>query len=348
MSRWVERTPQRGDHIRVARLGGAYYHHGVFVSVGEVIHFTGDDDDSVLDWSKAHVIQTDLKNFLRGGEVEVKEYTDAELDDLYPVEGIVSYARACLGDDGYNLIFNNCEHFANACTLGKYRSRQVENFFGGKDMGLLGKIGEWIGGLFGGGSSSSSSRRSTSSHNYNYEPDKVKIAEIERDAKLRLADKEIERIELERDAKLRLADKEAERIELERDAQLEFIKAQTMSQLAIEKARAEGMTAAVNQFILLQEKMTELAEKRLEIIEKCSLPIVREIEKFYDEVGEKISANNDDYNTKKLPQLLKILGQYEKGSPEYEIYSAQINDDRTRQGKFIRRAVRPLALAMGI
>ena len=121
-----------------------------------------------------------------------------------------------------------------------------------------------------------------------------------------------------------------------------------MSQLAIEKARAEGMTAAVNQFILLQEKMTELAEKRLEIIEKCSLPIVREIEKFYDEVGEKISANNDDYNTKKLPQLLKILGQYEKGSPEYEIYSAQINDDRTRQGKFIRRAVRPLALAMGI
>ena len=28
-----------------------------------------------------------------------------------------------------NLLFNNCEHFANACTLGIYRSPQVEEFF---------------------------------------------------------------------------------------------------------------------------------------------------------------------------------------------------------------------------
>ena len=323
---WSSKNPQRGDHIRVCRMNGIYYHHGIFVSAGEVIHFTGDDDDSVLDWSKAHVIKTDLENFLRGGTVEVKEYTDAEIADLYPVEGIVNYARACLGDDGYNLIFNNCEHFANACTLGKYRSRQVEKIFGGKHMGIFGKIGEWIGGLFGGSSSSSRNRSTTNyNHTYTYEPDKVRIAEIERDTKLRIADKEIERIELER------------------DAQIDLLKAQTLSQIAIEKARADGAVAIANQLVVLQEKMLDVARKRIAIIEEGSLPIVREIENFYSEVGDKISAHADEYNTKKLPQLLSILRQYEKGSPEHEIFSAQINDDRARQGKFIEQQMQRIA-----
>ena len=180
-------------------------------------------------------------------------------------------------------------------------------------MGLWGSIKNFFG--FG----SSSGNRSTSSRNYNYEPDKVRIAE------------------LERDTKLKLADKEAERIELMREAQLELIQAQTISQAAIEKARADGLTAMVKQLVALQEKMLDVAQKRIAIIEEGSLPIVREIENFYNEVAEKISAANDEYNTKKLPQLLKILSQYEKGSPEHEIFFAQINDDRSRQGKFIER-----------
>lgn len=179
-------------------------------------------------------------------------------------------------------------------------------------------MGIWssIKSFFGFGSSSS---RSSSSYNYNYEPDKVKIAEIERDTKLKLADKE------------------AERIELMRDAQIELYKAQAISQAAIEKARVDGMVAMSNQMVILQEKMLEVAKKRIAIIEEGSLPIIREIENFYSEVGEKISAHSDEYNTKKLPQLLEILRQYDKDSPEHEIYSAQIRADMERQGKFIER-----------
>ena len=110
---WVQKPPQKGDHIRVQRMNGLYAHHGIYVSDEEVIHFTGKDDDSILDWSKPEVIQTDLAYFLKGGTLEVKEYTDEEFADLYSPEQIVTYARACLGDKGYNLIFNNCEHFAN-------------------------------------------------------------------------------------------------------------------------------------------------------------------------------------------------------------------------------------------
>ena len=192
----------------------------------------------------------------------------------------------------------------------------------------------------------------------------IKLAEIERDKSLSLADKEAARLkierahqikllqeqtrsrmaeaeqqaglkELENEMQLRLIDKDNERINLVRDAQQELIQMQTMSQIAIEKAQTEGFTERTKQFIILQEKMTEIAQKRIEIIASCSLPIIKDIENFYNEVGEKISERGDEYNTKKLPQLLAILRQYDKDSPEHEIYSAQIRADMERQGRFI-------------
>ena len=329
---WRFTMPRRGDHIRVRRLDGLYCHHGIYVSDDEVIHFTGEDDDSVLDWSKAKVISTSLERFLRGGEVEVKEYNDEEIADLYPVDGIVNYARSCLGDGGYDLIFNNCEHFANACTLGKYRSRQVDDIsntvLGGKKMGLWEAVKGFFG--FGQSSSSSSGNRTTENYNYNYdykyEPDKVRAAEIA-----------AETARMEAALKLKLADKEAERIELARDAWLDLTKAQTMSQIAIEEAKAKGFAERAAQLAALQEKLLGIAEKRLAIIEHGALPIVREIESFYREIGERIEHSQDEYNTKKLPQLLSLLKEYEPGSAEHEIYQQQINDDRARQNEYAAR-----------
>lgn len=315
---WRAGPPSRGDHIRVDR--GLYCHHGIYVSDEEVIHFTGADDDSVLDWSKASVIKTDLASFLKDGAVEVKVYTEEELQDLYPVEGIVSYARACVGDGNYNLIFNNCEHFANACTLGTYRSHQVERVLGGKPvMGLLGKIGRF---LFG---SSSSGDRSSSNYNYNYEPDKVKVAQIEADLKLKLADKE------------------QERIVLMRDAQKELLEMQTMGQIAIEQARTEGMKQRAEQLAALQDKLLDIAQKRIEIIEKGSLPLIGQIEAFYDELGNKIEANNDKYLMEKLPKLLGMLQQYDEGTTEHQIFREQINADRARQNDYVAEQLNQVA-----
>lgn len=176
-------------------------------------------------------------------------------------------------------------------------------------MGFWGAVKSFFG--FG----SSSGSRSTST--YNYEPDKVKVAQIEADLKLKLADKE------------------AERIELMRDAQLELLKAQTMSQMAIDEARVKNMAVMADQLVVLQEKMLDVAKKRIAIIEEGSMPIVKEIEAFYAEVNGRIEAAGDEYNTKKLPQLLALLGNYEKGSPEYEIFMSQIQDDRARQNRFV-------------
>ena len=314
---WTQQPPKMGDHIRVKR--GLYAHHGIFVSDKEVIHFTGKDGDSILDWSKPEVIQSDLDYFLKGGILEVKEYTDEEFSQLYTPQQIVEYARACMGDKGYHLAFNNCEHFANVCTLNSFRSQQVERVLNGKlpnqeenNMGLFGTIGGFFKGLFGGGSSGGGSRSTTSTV---YEPDKVKIAQIEADTKIRLAGME------------------TDRIELMKNAQLDILECQRESQIALEQARAQGLAVMAQTILTLQEKLNEVAEKRLLIIEKGSLQIIKEIENVYNELGDKIEQDNDKYNTEKLPQLLSILEKYEEVTPAHKLYQKRIDDDMTLQIK---------------
>lgn len=318
---WIKKKPSKANHIRVSR--GSYCHHGIYISDEEVIHFTGKDGDSVLDWSKPEVITSDLNYFLKNGVLEVKEYTVEELKDLYPIEHIVQYAKACLGDKGYNLVFNNCEHFSNTCTLGRFKSKQVERVFdiiinggnlpphGGTGMGLLSKIGGVFKSIFGGGSNGGN--RSTSSTTY--EPDKVKVAEIEADTNLRLAGMENERIVLMKNARLEL---------------LEF---ETQSNIALEEAKAKGLNFMAQTIIAMQDRLNEVAEKRLQIIEKGSLQIIREIESFYKELGDKIKTDDDSYNTDKLPQLLSLLEKYEIGTPSHGLYMKRIEDDMMLQSK---------------
>lgn len=307
---WVQKTPQKGDHIRVRRMNGLYAHHGIYVSDEEVIHFTGKDDDSILDWSKPEVIQTDLAYFLKGGILEVKEYTDEEFADLYSPEQIVTYARACLGDKGYNLIFNNCEHFANVCTLGRFRSHQVEKVFTKRKendfMGIWSTIKSWFGG------SSSGSRTTT---NYNYEPDKVKIAQIEAETKIRLSEME------------------TERVELIKQAQMELLRDEAEAKILVEEAKAKGFTVMAQTIIAMQEQLTQITNNRIEIIERASLPIIKDIENMYKELNDRIVADNDKYNTEKLPNLLSILEKYPEGTPAHKLYFQQIQNDMNAQMK---------------
>ena len=169
--------------------------------------------------------------------------------------------------------------------------------------------------MFGGGSGGGS--RSVSSTTY--EPDKVKVAEIERDTKLRLANME------------------NERIELMKQARLDILEYETQSNIALEKARAQGLAVMAQTIINMQDKLNEIAEKRLLIIEKGSMQVVREIETFYDELGTKLQEDNSMYNTEKLPELLSILGRYEEGTPSYKLYYKRIEEDQAMQVQYYTR-----------
>ena len=69
----------------------------------------------------AVVRRSDLADFLRGASAEV-----ANDPGRMAADQVTARALAALGDRDYNLLFNNCEHFARWCETGDPSSRQVD------------------------------------------------------------------------------------------------------------------------------------------------------------------------------------------------------------------------------
>lgn len=120
------RIVERGDIIRVKRSKG-YYHFGIASSKDTVIHFTGDNNDSILDSKGVKVRETSLERFLRGDILEVMFPYDSD----FARDIVVERAKDFLGEEivlgkTYNVITNNCEHFARYCYYDERSSKQVE------------------------------------------------------------------------------------------------------------------------------------------------------------------------------------------------------------------------------
>jgi hypothetical protein len=141
----------RGDHIFVKRVG--YVHHGVEVDDGMVVHFTGTPGNK----RGAAIKREPIEVFRCGGVVHVRRY-----DQRLEPDEVVSRAESKLGQSGYNLYANNCEHFARWCVTGHHKSSQVNavNATGGVvatttaaaagGVGVVAAVGE-VAGLSGAG-----------------------------------------------------------------------------------------------------------------------------------------------------------------------------------------------------
>lgn len=115
---------EKGDVLEVVR--GLYSHYGVYAGDGKVIHFTADDGSghSETDPNNADIIETDFSVFQKGGHINVDNQEEAK----YSRDEIVSRARALIGTQkgNYDLVTNNCEHFAKYCKTGSKISDQVD------------------------------------------------------------------------------------------------------------------------------------------------------------------------------------------------------------------------------
>ena len=111
--KWWPRDPRPGDLIRV-RIG-TVYHYGVFVSEEEVIQFGLPPVNLFRDESRIEVCATDIDTFACGSIVETADPGRKRL----PPEKSIALARARIGEKGYSLLHNNCEHFATECVLGE-------------------------------------------------------------------------------------------------------------------------------------------------------------------------------------------------------------------------------------
>ena len=123
--KWVMEKLQIGDHIRVKRP--YYYHHGVYVGEGMVIHFTGEQNDSVLEPEKVIVRKTTIDFFANGEIVEKAKPSFIEKRHVKSVKSIVEEAEKAIGEAGYDFLHNNCEDFANRICYNKKLTSQVND-----------------------------------------------------------------------------------------------------------------------------------------------------------------------------------------------------------------------------
>ena len=106
-----------GDHLVTPRTG--YTHHGIYIGNGEVIHYSGFANGQ----STGTICITSVKAFANGHDVSVREHFFRRYDGKETVER----AHRRLGEDWYNVLINNCEHFVNWCVNGLHSSNQVNN-----------------------------------------------------------------------------------------------------------------------------------------------------------------------------------------------------------------------------
>lgn len=102
---------------------GLYFHYGVYVGHGKVVHFSS-KGRSEVNAQSADIILTSFKIFSKGDRVSV----DTMEENAFPPDEIVRRAQSAIGTKRgtYNLISNNCEHFANWCRCGKLVSHQKQ------------------------------------------------------------------------------------------------------------------------------------------------------------------------------------------------------------------------------
>lgn len=108
----------RGDQIFAIRdfinIQGVYEHHGIDCGDGTVIHYRKPSET---------IERTSLDTLAQGAKIYVKPYSTCFIPDV-----VVRRAESRLGERKYNLLFNNCEHFATWCKTGVSHSQQVVDF----------------------------------------------------------------------------------------------------------------------------------------------------------------------------------------------------------------------------
>ena len=121
--KWAYRECQYGDIIRVKL--GSVYHYGIFASEDEVIAFgLPPTAENLKNQQDIKVLSTDIDVFSCGNLIETAQLSLKEKLRRSSPEKTVVDARARIGEGGYNLIHNNCEHFVNEIVFGEKISQQ--------------------------------------------------------------------------------------------------------------------------------------------------------------------------------------------------------------------------------
>ncbi len=119
---WLTLPPESGDIVRTRVT--FYYHYGIFVNGGRIIQF-GLPDNIYRKADEIEVIAADVYTFLQGGgELEVlSRRQKIKGFKRLSAEQTVQNAELSIGQRGYDVRDNNCEHFAFGCAFKSKKSK---------------------------------------------------------------------------------------------------------------------------------------------------------------------------------------------------------------------------------
>ena len=118
------------DHLQVPRQHGLFQHHGIDLGDGTVAHYL----------EGRQILRSPRHDFSRGEPISVVPY---DAGSCSPAGTTLRRAMGRLGEQNYNLLFNNCEHFAHWCKTGRHRSTQVEDWLHTGSLGAL-ALGQFV------------------------------------------------------------------------------------------------------------------------------------------------------------------------------------------------------------
>jgi hypothetical protein len=118
------------DHLQAPRQHGLFLHHGIDLGDGSVAHYL----------EGREILRSPREEFSRGQSITVVDYPEGGCS---PTGVTLRRAMGRLGEQNYNLLFNNCEHFAHWCKTGRHRSSQVEDWLHTGSVGAL-ALGQFV------------------------------------------------------------------------------------------------------------------------------------------------------------------------------------------------------------
>jgi hypothetical protein len=105
-------------------------HHGIDLGDGSVAHYL----------EGREILRSPRDQFSRGQPIQTVPYPEGR---CLPAGVTLRRAMGRLGEERYNLLFNNCEHFAHWCKTGRHRSAQVEDWLHTSSLGAL-ALGQFV------------------------------------------------------------------------------------------------------------------------------------------------------------------------------------------------------------
>lgn len=124
----MKKFPKPGDILILDRK--IYKHYGVYVGNNTVIHYAAEGSDFSGDIA---IRETTLDAFASDCDFIIGQFTKTYIAHhaIFSAEETIARAFSRLGEQKYNLLTNNCEHFALWCKTGFSHSTQVKNFWEG-------------------------------------------------------------------------------------------------------------------------------------------------------------------------------------------------------------------------